>query len=75
MKITIVGYCGYTSLGGKNFDGKLGREVLPETLLPVTFLFAANPERANESQPTPEESIDLINREINYNSFVENSSC
>jgi len=57
MKITIVGYCGYTSLGGKNFDGKLGREVLPETLLPVTFLFAANPEKANESQPTPEKTV------------------
>ena len=42
LKVTIHGHCGMTIFDDANgdsyhFDGKLGKEVLPQTLIPIKF--------------------------------------
>ena len=53
LKLTVSGFCGFTNFGGKNFDGRLGRETLEETFLPVAFLMDSEDSNGKQPLKTP----------------------
>ena len=63
LKLTVSGFCGFTNFGGENFDGKLGRETLKETFLPLAFLM--NFEDNGEQKPSKTPRKDSFNTFVN----------
>ena len=53
LKLTVSGFCGFTNFGGENFDGKLGRETLKETFLPLAFLMNFEDNDGQKPSKTP----------------------